>query len=239
MTHTKKVMEYCMALLDEKTHYPVSVDCVIFGYDNNQLKVALIERKKTPFVGSWAIPGGFLIDDETVEQAALRELQEETGIRDVYLEQFHVFSNPQRDPRGHVITVAFFALIRSDNIELIATEDAARAQWFSAYKLPKLAFDHDEIYTKALETLRIAITIKPLIFELLPKHFTLTMLQNVYEEIVGYSIDKRNFRKKMMQEDFIQETKKTTQGEQHRPARLYKFNKNRYLKNHSTFQEKM
>ncbi len=228
-----------MALLDERTHYPVSIDCVIFGYDNNQLMVALIERKKPPFVGNWALPGGFLTNDETVEQAALRELQEETGINNVYLEQFHVFSNPERDPRGRVITVAFFALIASDNIELIATEDAARAQWFSAYKLPKLSFDHDEIYAKALEALRIAITIKPLIFELLPKYFTLTMLQNIYEEIIGNSIDKRNFRKKMIQEDFIQETKKTTQGGQHRPARLYKFNKTRYLKNHTIIQEKI
>ena len=223
-----------MAMLHDRTHYPVSIDCVIFGYDNTQLKVALIERKKPPFVSSWALPGGFVTGDETVEQAAFRELQEETGIHDIYLEQFHVFSSPTRDPRGHVITVAFFALIASDNIELIATEDAARAQWFSAYKLPKLAFDHDEIYTKALETLRIAITVKPLIFKLLPKYFTLTMLQNVYEEIVGYSIDKRNFRKKMIQEDFIQETTKTTQGGQHRPARLYKFNKTRYLKNQTT-----
>jgi len=224
-----------MTTLKNRTHYPVTVDCVIFGYDNTELKVALIERKKPPFVGHWALPGGFLTDNETVEQGALRELQEETGIHDIYLEQFHVFSGPTRDPRGHVITVAFFALIASDNIELIATEDAARAQWFSAYKLPKLAFDHDEIYAKALESLRIAITIKPLIFKLLPKYFTLTMLQNVYEEIVGYSLDKRNFRKKMMQENYIQETTKTTQGGQHRPAKLYKFNKTRYVKNQTTF----
>lgn len=224
-----------MKNLQDRTHYPLSVDCIIFGYNDMQLQVALIERKKPPFIGSWALPGGFVTDDETVEQAAFRELQEETGIHDIYLEQFHVFSNPQRDPRGRVITVAFFALIPSDKIELIATEDAAQAQWFSAYKLPKLAFDHDEIYEKALEALRIAITIKPLVFKLLPKYFTLSMLQNLYEEIVGYSIDKRNFRKKMMQEDYIQETSQYTQGGQHRPARLYKFNKNRYLKNHVTF----
>lgn len=217
-----------MEKLQNRTHYPVTVDCVIFGYNSMQLQVALIERKKPPFVGNWALPGGFLEGDETVEQAAFRELQEETGMHDIYLEQFHVFSSPTRDPRGHIITVAFFALINSENMELIATEDAAQAQWFSAYKLPKLAFDHDEIYTKALEALRIAITIKPLIFKLLPKYFTLTMLQNVYEEIVGYSIDKRNFRKKMIQENFIQETTKTTSGGPHRPARLYKFNKAYY-----------
>jgi len=223
-----------MKISEERTHYPVSIDCVIFGYDNTQLQVALIERKKPPFVGHWALPGGFLVDDETVEQAALRELQEETGLHDIYLEQFHVFSKPDRDPRGHVITVGFFALIASDKIELVATEDAAQAQWFPAYKLPKLAFDHDEIYAKALEALRSAITIKPLIFKLLPKEFTLSMLQNIYEEITGEIIDKRNFRKKLLKEDFIQETNKTTEGEKHRPARLYKFNKNRYLKHNST-----
>jgi 8-oxo-dGTP diphosphatase len=220
-----------MAMLNNRTHYPLTVDCVIFGYDGIELKVALIERKKPPFAGNWALPGGFLIGNETVEQAAHRELQEETGIHDVYLEQFHVFSKPERDPRGHVITIAFFALIASDKIELVATEDAANAQWFSAYKIPKLAFDHDDIYTKALESLRIAITIKPLVFKLLPKYFTLTMLQNLHEQILGTSIDKRNFRKKILKDDFIQETKKTTRGGQHRPARLYIFNEARYLKN--------
>lgn len=219
-----------MASLSQRTHYPVAVDCVIFGYDNEALKVALIERKNLPFKGNWALPGGFMEDDETVEEAAQRELHEETGIDDIYLEQFHVFSAPDRDPRGHVISVAFFALIASDQFELIATQDAARAAWFSAYKIPKLAFDHDEIYAKALEALRVAITIKPLVFKLLPKYFTLSMLQHVYEEILGFSIDKRNFRKKITTVDYIQETTKTTQGEQHRPAKLYTFNKTRYLK---------
>ena len=219
-----------MTKLNTRTHYPLTVDCVIFGYDtiDMQLKVALIERKQAPFIGYWALPGGFVIDDETVEQAAIRELQEETGIHDIYLEQFHVFSDPSRDPRGRVITVAFFALIKSDNLELIATQDAASAQWFSAYKIPKLAFDHDEIYSKALETLRIAIKNKPLIFQLLPELFTLSMLQNIYEQIIGSSIDKRNFRKKISKTTFIHQTTKTTQGGSHRPARLYKFNKNHY-----------
>lgn len=221
-----------MTKLNDRTHYALSVDCIIFGYRQGQLQVALIERKKSPFVGQWALPGGFVTDDETVEQAAIRELHEETGIHDIYLEQFHVFSNPGRDPRGRVITIGFFAIIPADTIELIATEDAAAAQWFSAYKLPKLAFDHDEIYEQALQALRIAITIKPLLFKLLPKYFTLSMLQDVYEQIVGYQIDKRNFRKKILNEGYILETTKTTQGGQHRPARLYKFSQSHYLKNH-------
>lgn len=224
-----------MKQLDGKKYYPVSVDCVVFGYDGMQLQVALIERKKAPFIGQWALPGGFLEGDETAEQAALRELQEETGLHDIYLEQFHVFSKPGRDPRGHVITVGFFALIASDKIELIATADAAQAQWFSAYKLPKLAFDHDEIYEKALESLRTAIVFKPLIFKLLPKEFTLSDLQNMYEQIIGYCLDKRNFRKKILKEGFVQETNKKTEGGQHRPARLYKFNKSRYEKDYLIF----
>lgn len=228
-----------MTTLHDRTHYSVSVDCIIFGYDSGQLKVALIKRKKPPFVGSWALPGGFLTGSETVEEAALRELQEETGIHEIYLEQFHVFSDPKRDPRGHVITVAFFALIASNNIELVATQDAEYAQWFPAYTLPKLAFDHHEIYAMALKELRIAITIKPLVFKLLPKQFTLTMLQAVYEQILGYSIDKRNFRKKLLKEDFIQETTRTTRGGQHRPARFYTFSKTRYLKKYIIRQEKI
>lgn len=216
--------------LNQRSQYPISVDCIIFGYAAGQLQVALIKRKKPPFVGMWALPGGFLVDNETVEQAALRELQEETGIHDIYLEQFHVFSKPDRDPRGRVITVAFFALIAADKVNLVATEDAEQAQWFPVNNLPTLAFDHSLIFAKAVEALRVAATIKPLIFELLPQEFTLTMLQNIYEQIFGYTTDKRNFRKKVLKMDFVQETKYMTQGEKQRPARLYRFNKKIYLK---------
>lgn len=217
--------------LNKRSKYPISVDCVIFGYAEKKLNVALIERKKAPFKGAWAIPGGFLIDDETVEEAAFRELEEETGIHDIYLEQFAVFSHPERDPRGRVITVAFFALIDSDTIHLIATEDAASAKWYPLDELPPLAFDHPEIYEKALQALKESILVKPLAFELLPKEFTLTMLQNLYEQIFEITLDKRNFRKKISGVDFIQETSKTTQNDKHRPAKLYRFNKKKYLKN--------
>lgn len=219
--------------LQKRSSYALTVDCVIFGFIQGELKVALIERKKAPFVGSWALPGGFVTDDETVEEAARRELQEETGINDIYLEQFQVFSKPDRDPRGRVVTVGFFALIAADTIDLVATADAASAQWYPAYDLPQLAFDHAQIYAKALEALRIAIQIKPLVFELLPQHFTLTMLQHIYEQILGVTLDKRNFRKKIANMEFIELTKATTQGSQHRPARLYRFNHKRYAKNYS------
>lgn len=217
-----------MDKLHQRTQYVLSVDCVVFGYAEGILQVALIERKKAPFKGYWALPGGFVEGDETIEQAACRELQEETGIHDIYLEQFHVFSKPDRDPRGRVITVALFALIASDKIFLSATNDAEQAQWFDAYNLPTLAFDHEKIYSQALQSLRDAVMVKPLIFALLPQKFTLSMLQQVYEQIFNTKLDKRNFRKKILSFPFIQETKQMTQGGSHRPARLYQFNKNRY-----------
>lgn len=216
--------------LKKRSQYLLTVDCVIFGYTQGELKVALIERKNEPFKDQWAIPGGFVEGDETVEEAAARELQEETGLHDIYLEQFHVFSEPDRDPRGRVITVAFFALIACDDVDLIATQDALAAKWYPAYNLPDLAFDHNIIYQNALEALRLAVSVKPLVFELLPERFTLTMLQNIYEQIFGFTIDKRNFRKKILKMDFIQETKYLTKGDQQRPAKLYQFNEKRFRK---------
>lgn len=209
--------------LKTRSAYSLSVDCIIFGYSHGILKVALIERKNKPYMGAWAIPGGFVEGDETVEEAANRELKEETGILELYLEQFHVFSEPKRDPRGRVITVAFFALINSEQVELVATQDASRAEWWPAYALPPLAFDHQEIYQLALEKLRVAFTIKPLAFELLPTNFTLTELQQLYEQIFDTRLDKRNFRKKMVKSGFIMATGIKVEGHKHRPAMLYMY----------------
>lgn len=214
--------------MKERFTYPVSVDSVVFGYTERQLKVALVERKNPPFKGMWAIPGGFMEGRETVEETAARELSEETGIHDVYLEQFHVFNKPGRDPRGLTLTVAFFALINSDKVELIATDDAAKAKWWPAYKLPKLAFDHDEIYQKAIEALRNAARLRPIIFELLPKEFTLGELQDIYEQIFHIKLDKRNFRKKVANMPYVKATKKKTRGKKHRPALLFRFDSRRY-----------
>jgi 8-oxo-dGTP diphosphatase len=219
-----------LALLSKRSHYPLSVDCLVFGYTEGELKAALIKRKKKPFEGQWAIPGGFIEGDETAEEAAFRELLEETGIKDIYLEQFHVFSRPDRDPRGRVISIGFFALVNSDHFNLIAQEDAAVAYWCHVKKLPKLAFDHDEIFEKGLKALQEAVKLRPLVFELLPKDFTLTQLQTVYEEILGKDLDKRNFRKKVLKVDFLKETGKYTQGGRQRPAKLYRFHNKNYSK---------
>lgn len=209
--------------------FPISVDSVIFGYSDKQLKVALVQRKNEPFKGMWAIPGGFMEGDETAEETAFRELEEETGIKDVYLEEFGVFSKRGRDPRGPTITVAFFALIDSTKCQLMASSDAKQAKWWPAYDLPNLAFDHKEIYQKALEALRRAIKIKPLVFELLPKEFTLTELQILYEQIFGVKFDKRNFRKKILKKESIVPVEKKTAGTRQRPAMLYSYEENEDL----------
>jgi ADP-ribose pyrophosphatase YjhB (NUDIX family) len=214
--------------LADRAHYPISVDSVIFGYREGELKVALIQRKKPPFEGMWAIPGGFMEGRETVEETALRELKEETGIGEVYLEQFHVFNKPGRDPRGPTVTIALFALVNADRFRLIATADAAKANWWPAYQLPPLAFDHDEIYAKALAALRIALRTGPLAFELLPKQFTLTQLQHLYEQVFDIVLDKRNFRKKVAKMDFIQPSGFKTEGGRQRPAQLYQYDPKRY-----------
>lgn len=216
-----------MNLMD-RDHYPISVDSIVFGYAEGKLRVALIERKKDPFRGMWALPGGYMEGSETIEETALRELKEETGIENIYLEQFHVFDNPEQDPRGRSITIAFFALINSDQYRLIASEDAAKAKWWPVYEVPPLAFDHDEIYAKALEALRNALRTRPLAFELLPKEFTLAHLQNLYEQIFGINFDKRNFRKKIAKMDFIKPSGNKTVGGRQRPAILYSYDPDRY-----------
>lgn len=219
-----------MKKLKNRSFYCLSADCVVFGYADGNLKVALIKRKKLPFKGKWALPGGFVEGDETVEEGAARELEEETGIKDVYLEQVQVFSEPKRDPRGRVITVAFFALVDYRQYELVATEDAEKATWWPINDLPPLAFDHSRIFEKALDALRNAIDNKPIAFHLLPKYFRLTELQTLYEQIFDMEIDKRNFRKKVAGLPFIQSTGKVTEGGRHRPAQLYCFNENKYHK---------
>ncbi len=209
--------------LKDKSHYPITVDSVIFGYAEGKLYVALIERKIDPFKGMWAIPGGFMEDDETAEETALRELQEETGLENIFLEQFHVFSELGRDPRGRTITVAFFALINSDNYHLVASSDAAAAKWWPTYQIPPLAFQQEIIYSKALSALRLAMKTRPLAFELLPKEFTLTQLQQLYEQVYNIKIDTRNFRRKVGKMEFIRASGKKQEGEKHRPAMLYHY----------------
>jgi 8-oxo-dGTP diphosphatase len=213
-----------------RSKYPITVDSVVFGYANGELKVALIERERDPFKGMLAIPGGFMEDQETAEETAMRELKEETGLANIFLEQFHVFSSHGRDPRGRTITIAFFALVDSDQYSMVASEDALQAKWWPAYEIPPLAFHQAEIYQKALEALRVSMKMKPVAYELLPKEFTLTELQLLYEQVFDVKLDKRNFRRKMTKMEFIQSTERKKEGEQHRPAFLYRFDPEIYSK---------
>ena len=199
----------------------VTVDVVIFTIQEGVLKVLLIKRRIAPFLGQNAIPGGFVHEDEDLDRAALRELKEETGVTDVYLEQLYSFGKPGRDPRGRVITVAYFALISPDR-KLTAGSDAAAAAWYPIDDLPRLAFDHAAILNYALERLRNKLEYTTVGFQLLPEKFTLTELQEVYEAILGRELDKRNFRRKMSALRILKPLPEHRHGGQ-RPAQLYRF----------------
>ena len=212
-----------------KLHSDFSVDCVIFGFDEGELKILLIERNKAPFNGWKAIPGNLVQDNEDLDEAAQRILYELTGLKNIFMEQFHTFGKTDRHPQGRVITVAYYSIIkRTDEGLHPITSFAKKALWWPANSLPKLAFDHHEIASKALELIRHKINFEPLVFELLPSKFTLTELQHVYEAICEKNIDKRNFRKKILSYDFLQEFAKKQSGVSHRAAKLYRFNLKKY-----------
>ncbi len=206
----------------------LTVDCVVFGFDEGALKVLLIRRGIEPFVGRWALPGGFVQPDETLEAAARRELKEETGLSEVYLEQLYTFGAIERDPRERVISVAYFALVRrADHIPAAAT-DAAEAAWFEVGTIPSLAFDHAEILEIALNRLRGKIRWQPVGFELMPEKFTLTQFQALYEAILGRTLDKRNFRKKLLAFGLLVALEEFTTSESRRPAQLFCFDPSKY-----------
>ncbi len=206
----------------------LTVDCVVFGLDEADLKVMLIQRNIPPFEGKWALPGGFVRVDETVEEAARRELQEETGLEKVFLEQLYTFGDIDRDPRERVVTVAWYGLVRLSDYRVKAATDARAAAWFCRDDLPRLAFDHDQIMETAYQRLQNKVRYQPIGFELLPQKFTLTQLQKLYEIILNRTLDKRNFRKKILGMDILQELDEVETDVAHRAARLYRFNKQRY-----------
>lgn len=207
----------------------VTVDCAVFGVDEEDLKVLLVQRGLEPFLGRWALPGGFVREDEGVDEAARRELEEETGLARVFLEQLFTFGAPGRDPRGRVISVAHYALVKLADHRVRAATDAREARWFPVRDTPPLAFDHDRILQAALARLQGKVRYQPLGFELLPQKFTLTQLQRVYEKILERPLDKRNFRKKLLAMDLLVELDEVEQGVAHRAARLYRFDRRKYL----------
>ena len=198
----------------------VAVDIVVFCLRNSDLQVLLIQRKAEPYRLSWALPGGFVEIDESLDHAARRELQEETNVSNVYVEQLFTFGEPDRDPRMRVISVAYFALVPVEAVTLRAGDDAMAARWFSLSDLPPLAFDHTEIIDYALTRLRYKLEYSHVGFKLLPAEFTLSELQTAYEIVLDESLDKRNFRRKILQAKILQETGEYRYGEG-RPAKLY------------------
>jgi len=206
----------------------LSVDAVVFGVDGVGLKLLLIKRKAPPFKNKWALPGGFVQIKETLDAAVRRELHEETGIRPTYLEQLYTFGDPGRDPRERVVSVAYFALVRPSAHALAAASDAADAQWFGVDDLPDTAFDHRDIIEVALKRLRAKVRYAPIGFDLLPEEFTLAALQALYEEILERSLDKRNFRKKIIGTELLRDMGRMAQTVP--PARLYRFDPEAYAR---------
>lgn len=207
----------------------VVVDIIIFTFEGDALKVLLIKRKVLPFVGKWAIPGGFVRKKESLRHAAERELREETGVRAGYLEQLYTFGDPKRDPRGRVVTVAYFALIPRGKMKVRSGSDAKDASFFPMRRLPALAFDHKKILAYALTRLRNKIQYTNIAWSLLPKTFTLGEIQDLYEAIWGRHLDKRNFRKKMLSLKLLKALPRMRRGLRQRPARLFAFKKKTYV----------
>ena len=218
----------------EYPHPAVTADIAVFSIIEGALNVALIERAGEPFKGSWALPGGFVGMDEDLADGARRELAEEAGVMPDQLDglpflQIGAYGRPDRDPRERVITVAFLTLVPMDRVQLVASTDAAKAEWFALDALPDLAFDHAAILADAREGLSKLVSTSlgedaKAVFSFLPDEFTLTQAQTVFETIQGHELEKRNFRKWIQTHWDLEDLKKKTQGGRHRPAALYRLN---------------
>ena len=209
-----------------------SIDCVIFGFDGGELKILLIERNEEPFKDWWALPGNLVRANESLDQSASRILNELTGLGDIYMEQYYTFGDPDRHPQGRVVSIAYYSLLRlgGDKALKPISTYAKQAHWVNVKDLPKLAFDHQQIFDKGLEKIKRRIKHQPIAFELLPEKFTLTQLQNVYELILGKKLDKRNFRKKMLSFGVLRDLDEKQKGVSFRAATLYRFDKRKYAK---------
>ena len=218
-------------------HPAVTTDAVVFGFDGTRLNILLIERGNEPYLNCWALPGGFIREeDKTAEESVYRELQEETSVEDIYLEEFKTFSEATRDPRERVITIAFFALVIKDRYKIKGGDDAKAAKWFPVDELPPLAFDHDKIIKEALDRLRMRIHFEPIGFHLLDREFTMPQLQNIYISIMDPDrknqslLDRRNFAKKMLKLGYIKPTGEKVTGNPYRSPKVYVFDEEAYFK---------
>lgn len=206
----------------------VTTDCVIFGFDEEELKVLLIERGIEPFSGKWALPGGFMNMEEDAETCARRILKKETDLEDIFMEQLYTFTSTERDPRYRVISIAYFALVKRNDYNAIAGLDTNTVQWFDLKDIPELAFDHNKILEMAIDRLKGKIKYQPIGFELLPDKFTLPDLHKVYETVLQEPLDRRNFRKKILSFNLLIDTGELQRGAKNRAPKLYQFDKHKY-----------
>ncbi len=212
-----------------KQNIKVAVDAVVFGYHQQELQILLIKRKIPPFQGQWALPGGFVLDSEDLETAVRRELSEETGISLNYLEQLYSYGDTERDPRFRVVSITYYAFVGPNQFATKASSDAEKSAWFNYKDLPSLAFDHQKIIAYALQRLQAKLSYEPIGFDLLPKKFLFSELEKLYATVLTRPLDRRNFRKKMLSFDILEELKEKKSEGPGRPASLYKFNKARYF----------
>ncbi len=208
-----------MAFNETKTH-EITVDVVILTLKKDALHVLLVKRHTEPFKDKWAIPGGYVRLSENLDQAALRILKEQTNVDNIYLEQLYTFGDPLRHPSSRIITCAYFALVRAEDLNIVTTPDLS---WHKVSDLPPMAFDHKEIIDYSLKRTRERLELCPVAYQLLNEKFTLTEMQKAYELIMGKKFDKRNFRKKALSTNGLKELNEYTKSSSKRPARLYKF----------------
>ena len=208
--------------------FGLSVDCVVFGYQEGQVRVLLIERNADPYKDSWALPGDLVSPNEDLEFAANSVLNKLTGLKDIFMEQFYTFGSVDRHPAGRVATVGYYSLVKTTNYHPVASSWAKSIQWFDIRELPELAFDHRNILEKGIKTLQHRVRYRPVGFELLPLKFTLSELQELYEALLGYKFDKPNFRKKILAMNLLIALDEVQENVWHRPAKLYKFDEGRY-----------
>ncbi len=206
-----------------KQSIKVATDAVIFTVRQGSLMVLLIQMKKSPLEGTWAAPGGLLGEDETTREAAQRILSTQTGVNDAHLEQLATFDDPRRDALGRVISIAYVALVPSEKVILKTTEKYADVRWWPVSKLPTLAYDHKAVIKVGVERLRSRLEYTNIVWSLLPAQFSLTELQDIYEIIMGRGLDKRNFRRRILELGMVVPTGTKRRGDAHRPAELYKF----------------
>lgn len=209
-------------------HSVFSVDCVIFGFDGEEIKVLLIERGEEPYKDYFALPGDLVKEDEDLETAAGSVLQSLTGLTDIYMEQYYTFGKVNRHPLGRIITVAYYALVNLHEFQPKASSFAKSIGWVSLANIPMLGFDHNTILAKAIERLKWRVTVKPVGFELLNNKFTLRQIRKLYEAILEKNLDKRNFRRKILKMDFLLPLEEKQKNVAHKAARLYQFDYNRY-----------